>query len=106
MYRGCRLAIVLLLLPLSACLGSVDSEQRRVCRQVLPALHPDGTIIREIGAAPASLGRRGVRIDYDAREPGEPTRRHFATCGFGGSVFTIRRLDLVAVDTEIGRAHV
>jgi len=102
MRRGCRLAIVLLLLPLSACLGSVDSEQVRVCRQVLPALHPDGTDVREIAVAPAALGRQGVRIDYDAREPGEPTRRRFATCGFGGSVFSSRRFDLVAVDTDAG----
>jgi branched-chain amino acid transport system permease protein len=102
MRRGCRLAIVLLLLPLSACLGSVDSEQVRVCRQVLPALHPDGTGVREIAVAPAALGRQGVRIDYDAREPGEPTRRRFATCGFGGSVFSSHRFDLVAVDTDAG----
>jgi len=102
MRRGCRLAIVLLLLPLSGCLGSVDSEQLRVCRQVLPALHPDGTAIHEVGAVPTALGRQGVRIDYDAREPGEPARRHFAACGFGGSVFSIRRLDLVAVDTDEG----
>ena len=102
MRRGCRLAIVLLLLPLSGCLGSVDSEQVRVCRQVLPALHPDGTDVREIAVAPAALGRQGVRIDYDAREPGDPTRRRFATCGFGGSVFSSRRFDLVAVDTDAG----
>jgi branched-chain amino acid transport system permease protein len=93
---------VLLLLPLSACLGSVDSEQARVCRQVLPALHPDGTDLHEIAIAPAALGRQGVRIDYEAREPGEPARRRFATCGLGGSVFSSRRLDLVAVDTDAG----
>jgi branched-subunit amino acid ABC-type transport system permease component len=102
MRRSCPLAIVLLLFPLSGCLGSVDSEQVRVCRQVLPALHPDGTDLREIAVAPAALGRQGVRIDYDAREPGEPTRRRFATCGFGGSVFSSRRFDLVAVDTDTG----
>ncbi|MBV8752292.1 MAG: branched-chain amino acid ABC transporter permease [Hyphomicrobiales bacterium] len=102
MRRGLRPVIVLLLLPLSGCLGSVDSEQLRVCRQALPALHPEGTLIDEIGAAPATLGRQGVRIDYDAREPGEPGRLHFATCGFGGSVFSTRRLDLVAVDTDQG----
>ena len=101
MRRG-RLAIVLLLLPLSACLGSVDSEQVRVCRQVLPALHPDGTDLHEVAVAPAALGRQGVRIDYEARELGEPARRRFATCGFGGSVFSSRRLDLVAVDTDAG----
>jgi len=102
MRRGCRLAIVLLLLPLSGCLGSVDTEQARVCRQVLPALHPDGTDLREIAVAPAALGTQGVRIDYEAREPGESTRRRFATCGFGGSVFSSRRLNLVAVDTDAG----
>jgi branched-chain amino acid transport system permease protein len=102
MRRGCHLAIMLLLLPLSGCLGSVDTEQVRVCRQVLPALHPDGTELREIAVAPAALGSQGVRIDYEAREPGEPTRRRFATCGFGGSVFSSRRLDLVAVDTDVG----
>src|ERR1700745_86864 len=98
MYRGGRLAIVLLLLPLSGCLGSVDSEQRRVCRQVLPALHPDGTVLHEIGAAPRPPGAKGVRCNNNPREPGGPTRRHFAACGFAGSVFSIRRLDLVAVD--------
>jgi branched-subunit amino acid ABC-type transport system permease component len=69
---------------------------------VLPALHPDGTELREIAVAAAALGRQGVRIDYRAREPGEPARRRFAACGFGGSVFSTRRLDLVAVDTDAG----
>ena len=102
MRRGFRFAVLLLVLPLAGWLGSVDGEQLRVCREVVPALHPDGTLVREIGAAPAPLGRQGVRIDYDSREPGEPMRRRFATCGFGGSVFTGRRLDLVAVETDTG----
>jgi branched-chain amino acid transport system permease protein len=102
MRRGFGFAVLIVLLPLAGCLGSVDSEQLRLCREVLPALHPDGTLVHEIGAAPAPLGRQGVRIDYDAREPGESARRRFATCGFGGSVFTGRRLDLVAVDTDEG----
>jgi branched-subunit amino acid ABC-type transport system permease component len=101
MRRGFRLAVLLLLVPLAGCL-SVDSEQLRLCRQVLPALHPDGTTLHEIDAVPASLGRQGVRIEYEAREPNEPQRRHFATCGFGGTVFTGRRFDLVAVDTDAG----
>jgi branched-chain amino acid transport system permease protein len=99
---GFRFAIVLLLLPLAGCLGSVDGEQLRVCRQVLRALHPDGTLLREIAAASAPLGRQGVRIDYEAREPGQSERRRHAICGFGGSVFSSRRLDLVAVDTDEG----
>jgi branched-chain amino acid transport system permease protein len=102
MRRASRFAILLLLLPLSGCVSSIDNEQLRVCRRVLPALHPDGTLLHEIGAAPAALGAQGVRIDYDAREPGKPARRRYATCGFGGSVFTGRRLDLVALDTDAG----
>jgi branched-subunit amino acid ABC-type transport system permease component len=102
MRRGLRFVILLLLLPFSGCLGSVDGEQLRVCRQVIPALHPDGTSWREINVAPAALGRQGVRIDYDAREPGESERRRHVTCGFGGSVFTSSRLDLVALDTDEG----
>ena len=102
MRRGLRFAIVLLLLPLAGCLGAVDSEQLRVCRQVLPALHPDGTVMREIDVAPAALGRQGVRIEYEAREPGAPARRRQVACGFGGNVFSGRRLDLLAVDTGEG----
>ena len=100
--RRDRFAGLLLLLPLAACAGSLDGEQLRVCRQVLPALHPDGTALREIGTAPAALGRQGVRINYDAREPGEALRRRDVTCGFAGTVFTARRLELVAVETDAG----
>jgi branched-chain amino acid transport system permease protein len=102
MRRLAPFAVLISLVPLAACVGSVDSEQLRVCRQVLPALHPDGTALREIGSAAAALGRQGVRIDYEAREPGEAPRHAYATCGFGGSVFTSRRLDLVAVETDEG----
>src|ERR1043166_87981 len=103
MRRGFRFAVVILLLPLAGCLGSVDSEQLRLCRQVLPALHPDGTTVHEIGAAPAPFGRQGVRMDYEAREPGETVRWRSATCGFGGSVFTGPLLDPPAADPAGGR---
>jgi branched-subunit amino acid ABC-type transport system permease component len=103
MRRLAFFAALLLVVPLAGCVGSVDGEQLRVCRLVLPALHPEGTALREIGHAAAALGRQGVRIDYEAREPGEPPRQRQATCGFGGSVFAARRLDLVAVETDQGR---
>jgi branched-chain amino acid transport system permease protein len=102
MRRLARLALLLLLLPLAGCLGSVDGEQLRVCRLVLLALHPEGTALRELGHAAAALGRQGVRIDYEAREPGETPRQRYAICGFGGTVFTGRRLDLVAIATDEG----
>jgi branched-subunit amino acid ABC-type transport system permease component len=103
MRRLAFFAALLLVVPLAGRVGSVDGEQLRVCRLVLPALHPEGTALREIGHAAAALGRQGVRIDYEAREPGEPPRQRQATCGFGGSVFAARRLDLVAVETDQGR---
>jgi branched-chain amino acid transport system permease protein len=99
--RPSLFAVLLLLVPLAAC-TAVDSEQLRICRLVLPALHPEGSELRETGHAAAPLGRQGVRIDYEVREPGEVSRPRHATCGFGGSVFTSRRLDLVAVETDEG----
>ena len=79
-----------------------DSEQLRLCRLILPVLHPEGTDIREIRVGPASVGRSGVRIDYSAREPGAASKAHFAACGFGGTTFERDRLDLVAVETDEG----
>jgi branched-subunit amino acid ABC-type transport system permease component len=102
MRRLARFAVLLLLVPLAACRGPVDTEQLRVCRLVLPALHPEGSELRETGYAAAALGRQGVRIDYAAREPGAQPRPRHATCGFGGSVFAGNRLDLVAVETDEG----
>ena len=99
-----RLLLLLLLLPLRlpACGRVTDSEQLRLCRLILPVLHPEGTEIREIRVGPASVGRSGVRIDYSAREPGAASKAHFAACGFGGTTFERDRLDLVTVETDEG----
>ena len=75
-------------------LGELD------CRLLLPALHPEGTVLQEIRSAPAALGRAGVRIDYSAREPDQPARNRAAVCGFAGSTLTPGRLDLVAVTLD------
>jgi branched-chain amino acid transport system permease protein len=94
--------LILLGLPLlaAACAGPIDSEQLRLCRRVLPALHPEGTEIREIRVAPAE--RAALRIDYAAREPGIANRVHFASCGFGCTTFERDRLELVSVETGRG----
>jgi len=100
---ACRSALLLLLpvvLSLAGCAAPFDSEQLRLCRQVLPALHPDGTGLREIRVSPAALGKAGLRIDYAAREPGATSRVHIAACGFGGTTFEADRLDLVAVELD------
>ena len=97
-----RLLLLLLLMVLAGCGRVTDSEQLRLCRLALPVLHPEGTEIREIRVGPAPVGRSGVRIDYAAREPGAPSKAHFAACGFGGTTFERDRLELVAVETDEG----
>src|SRR4051812_995462 len=79
--RWLRLAF-LLPLVLAACGRVTDSEQLRLCRPIPPALHPEGTEIREIRIGLATVGRSGVRIDYAAREPGAANKMHFVSCGF------------------------
>jgi branched-chain amino acid transport system permease protein len=99
-----RLLRFVLLLPLvlAGCGRVTDSEQLRLCRLILPVLHPEGTEIREIRVEPATVGRAGVRIDYAARQPGTASKAHFAACGFGGTTFERDRLDLMAVETDEG----
>jgi len=89
------------LLALASC-SPLDSEQLRVCRLVLPALHPAQTAFRETHVAAAS--GREVRIDYEASEPETRTfiSRHWVTCTFGGSALTRARLVLAGVDTDRG----
>src|SRR2546421_9122216 len=100
--RWLRFAVLLLPVLVAGCGRVTDSEQLRLCRLLPAVLHPAGSEVREIRAAPAPLGRSGLRIDYAAREPGSPNRAHFVTCGFGGSTFERDRLDLVAVETGEG----
>jgi branched-chain amino acid transport system permease protein len=102
----CAMRRLVLLVPLlavlAACAGALDGEQLRLCRRVLPALHPDTTQLREIAAVRAPLGRQGVRIEYTAREPGGDTRVLHVACGFGGRTLEPARLELVAVETDEG----
>jgi branched-subunit amino acid ABC-type transport system permease component len=97
-----RACLILLTLLLASCGRSVDSEQVRLCRLALPALHPEGTALREIRITPVALGKSGVRIDYAAREPGAASAVHFAACGFAGTTFERERLELEVVETEAG----
>jgi branched-chain amino acid transport system permease protein len=87
-----------LALLLSACAGGLDADQLDVCRRVLPALHPDGTELREIRFGAPAPGR--IRIDYAAREPGGANRAHYAICVFAGVGFDKDRLELTGVETD------
>src|ERR1043166_1697212 len=100
--RFARGLILLAAILVAGCGRSLDSEQLRLCRLVLPALHPEGTSLREIRVTPTALGKAGVRIDYAAREPGAASVVHFAACGFAGTTFERERLELEAVETDAG----
>jgi branched-subunit amino acid ABC-type transport system permease component len=89
-------------LLLAGCASRVDDEQLRLCREVIPALNPDGSELREMRYGPSALGREGVRIDYVARAPGEASRVRYVVCGFAGRIFSADRLDLTVVETDSG----
>jgi branched-subunit amino acid ABC-type transport system permease component len=92
--------LLILALLLHGCAGSIDSQQLDLCRRVLPALHPDGTELREMRFA--SAGPQAVRIEYSAREPESAARIGTMTCHFGGARLDKERLELVGVDTARG----
>ncbi len=98
-----RLLSLVVIAPLLAgCGNRIDGEQLRLCRNVIAALNPDGTDIRETRYGPSGLGQEGVRIYYVARAPGEPSHVRYVACGFAGRTFSADRLDLVAVETDSG----
>ncbi|MGE3149692.1 MAG: branched-chain amino acid ABC transporter permease, partial [Pseudorhodoplanes sp.] len=86
-----RIAVLILPLMIGACSHSVDFTKLDLCRRVLPALHPDQTVLREIRFVGAGEG--GIRIDYQAREPGRDARTHQTTCRF-------EKNDLAAVEID------
>ncbi|MBV9635067.1 MAG: branched-chain amino acid ABC transporter permease [Methylobacteriaceae bacterium] len=89
------------LAALGGCAANLDADQARLCRTILPVLHPAGAFIRVLRQLPATDGL-GLRVDYTAQEPGRPTRNHFAECRFGGGPQSPDRRALVSLTTERG----
>lgn len=85
---------------LAGCGPVVDQAGLDLCRATLPALHAEGSVIRELRHGPAPRPATGIRIDYLAQEPGRPRTAHHVTCRVearaGG------RLSLVGLDTDRG----
>lgn len=85
---------------LAGCGPVVDQAGLDLCRATLPALHADGSAIRELRQGPAQRPAAGIRIDYLAQEPGRPRTAHHVTCRVeprpGG------QLTLAGLDTERG----
>ena len=100
--RLSRFTFAGVLATLLAGCASLDSEQLRICRLVLPGLHAEGTEIREMRAGRAALGQQGIRIEYSAHEPSEVRAPHWVHCGFAGTAFERGRAELIAVETDRG----
>jgi branched-chain amino acid transport system permease protein len=95
--------VIVFALLVAACGARIDSEQARICRDVIAPDNPEGTEIRDLRYGPSALGVAGVRIDYVARASGEADRPRYVACGFAGHAFSAGRLDLIAVETDAGR---
>ncbi|MEH3147780.1 MAG: hypothetical protein PGN34_21105 [Methylobacterium frigidaeris] len=90
-------ALLAVLALLGACAGSVDAEQARTCRRVLPTLVPPDASIRVLRVA-AGTQPRSVRVDFSqAREGRSPTTR-WAVCAFSDR----SRTDLAGVTSDHG----
>ena len=89
-------------LALGACTSVVAPDHLRICRDVMPALHADGTAIREIRYSPVAGYEHAVRIAYLARAPGQENRSHHVVCVFAGGGADSARFDLVRLETERG----
>lgn len=89
-------------LMLAACASVVAPDHLRICRDVMPALHPEGTTIREIRYGPVAGYEHAVRIAYLGREPGHDNRSHHVICVFAGGGADAARFDLVRLETERG----
>ncbi|MBN8944597.1 MAG: branched-chain amino acid ABC transporter permease [Rhizobiales bacterium] len=69
---------------------------------MLPALHAEGSQIRESRYGPVAALKNTVRIDYLVREPGQPNLAHHVICGFAGGGTDAARFELVRLATERG----
>ena len=73
-----------LCLMLAGCATTIEPDHLRICRDVLPALHPEGTALRETRQMPVEGVPFAVRIDYLAREPGRSQQVRYLVCQFAG----------------------
>lgn len=87
---------------LAGCAPVVEPDHLRLCRAVLPALHPEGATLREGRHAPVDGVRHAVRIDYVVEEPGRPRSTHYAVCRFAGGGTEAARFELAGLETERG----
>lgn len=91
------LAALTALAGLTACAGSPDPEQARICRRTLPTLVPAGarvTVLRE-ASGPQD---RSIRIDFSQDRQGRSPLPRYAVCQFSG----LSRTDLSGLTSDRG----
>jgi branched-chain amino acid transport system permease protein len=95
-----RLALGLGTLLLAACGPSIDSEQLRICRSILPALHPGAGVIVE--RAEPGPGPRSLRVVYAVERIDRSPLARSVICRFAGQGLAGDKADLTGVVTEDG----
>ncbi|MCJ8141593.1 branched-chain amino acid ABC transporter permease [Ancylobacter sp. A5.8] len=86
---------------LVGCGSVIDADQARICRAVAPALHPDGTEIRETVLSPIPGAANAMKLTYRARGSSGNLHPHWLICSFGGQT-GLPRFNLTAIDTDRG----
>ena len=87
---------------LSACTSTVDADQARICRSLVPALNPAGAQVEIVRVAPTDRAGR-VRVTYSVADPPRGRAQRYVECTFRGDSLSRAKGELVAVSTERGR---
>jgi len=87
-------------LGLAGCSLSVDAEQARICRLVLPALNPEGRV--QVERVTPWLDERTLRIDYRVEREGRPDLGRHVLCRFAAAGLSSRKAELTGLATETG----
>jgi branched-chain amino acid transport system permease protein len=96
--RLASLAILIAASLLFAACSLVDSDQARLCRSILPALHAEGA---KLAVRSVAVGRdqNSIRITY-RREAANGSVAHAVTCGFAGGRFSQQRQSLTGLTAD------
>ncbi len=96
------LVVLATALGLAACERTVDADQARLCRSLIPALNPAGAAIEVVRTVPTDQAGR-IRVYYAATDAARGRGNRFVECTFRGDALSRSRGELVAVATERGR---
>jgi branched-chain amino acid transport system permease protein len=93
--------LLALAVGVASCTSSIDPDQARLCRLVIPALNPGVERIVVERTIPDSRPNT-IRIDYHVEPEQAVTHVRFLRCRFGGSGLERSKTELVGVATELG----